>query len=254
MPRSRIRRRTALVGGLVTAVAAAAAVTFAVVRDPGPRPVTGEEAQQLALARFSMYERSPAALVARAPMAGGTVEITGLVDYRRHRGVGSYRVSGGAAPGAGLVAWDATGLAVARRPSGAGGGPADPAAVAAAARAVAPGGWSSRAYTGDPFDVVLRLTVNLGADRPENAQLLAQSGAEWVGSERLEGRSYGVFGGPVRGRGAGGSRLRYWLDPAGGLRRVEARPAGLPAPLRVDVAPRPAAAAVPDAPWQARRA
>ncbi|MER7764522.1 hypothetical protein [Streptomyces sp. NPDC097619] len=191
-------RRGALLRGTAAAVIAAAAVSaWALVPDGGPRPVTGDEARRLALARFGMYERSPVPVVVRAPMGDGTIEVEAVVDYREHRAVGTYRIvpSGGRADGGsagGLVAWDASGLALA----GTGRGASGAAAAVRAVRELGPGAWSPRRYTADPFDLALRLVMNMGADRPENAQLLAQNGAMWLRNEDLEGREFGVFSGP----------------------------------------------------------
>ncbi|MEV7170477.1 hypothetical protein AB0O18_12340 [Streptomyces sp. NPDC093224] len=285
-------RRGALLAGTAAAVLTAAAVAvWALVPDGGPRPVTGDEAQRLALARFSMYERSPVPVVVRAPMGDGTVEVEALVDYRKHRAVGTYRIvpSGGRVPdraAGGLVAWDATGLALAgpgRRTSG-------EAAVVQAVRELGPGAWSPRRYTSDPFDLALRMVMNMGADRPENAQLLAQGGARWLRDEDRDGRAVGVFSGPrpvpthgatagtpagpsaaapgpsqagpatsagavprPAGRPATGrSPLTYWVDADGSLQRVEVRPAGQAVPSVIEAGGAASRLAVPDTPWQRR--
>ncbi|MBD0840018.1 hypothetical protein [Streptomyces sp. TRM68416] len=215
----------------VALVGIAGAVTAGVLAFPdgdgaaGPRPVSGAEAQRLALARFRTYQDSPSAVTVRAPTAGGAVEVRAVVDHRRHRAVGTYAVgSSGAsgtsgASGSGLLAWDLAGIAVARsaaRPSG-------PEQLLREARRPGPAAWTRRAYTADPLDTALRLTLSLSADRPDNAQLLAQAGPLWLRGDAIDGRDYDVFAGPRPSHRPGRSPLTYWIDTDGGLRRVTAR-------------------------------
>ncbi|WP_328967178.1 hypothetical protein [Streptomyces sp. NBC_00239] len=213
------RRFLAAGAGATAALTGATALTGCGTGD-GPRPVTPEEAQQLALVRLSAYEHSPAALRVRIPGPAGTTTVDGVLDYRTRRASGTYAVPGGAgSPGArGELAWDDRTVSV----NPAGGSPR----------------WSGRAYTRAPLDRALLLTLQLGHDRPENAQLLAQNGAVRLGRRQLDGVDCTVFGGPRPPRrdraAAPASPLSYWVDAGGGLRRVEARLDPQGPPVTVD--------------------
>ncbi|GAA3873757.1 hypothetical protein GCM10023084_28390 [Streptomyces lacrimifluminis] len=193
--------------------------------DPGPRPLSADEAQRLALARFRTYRISPSEITVRAASGDGTAVVRAVVDHRRHRGVGWYEVTGAGRPDGGLLAWDRSGVAVAG-----GSSPTAPAvdALRAAGR-LKPTAWTRRAFGAAPLDTALRLALSLGADRPDNAQLLAQSGPLRLRDERVDGRRYDVFSGPrprpnasASPAGPRGDRspLSYWIDEEGGMRRV----------------------------------
>ncbi|KUL36912.1 hypothetical protein ADL22_23805 [Streptomyces sp. NRRL F-4489] len=269
-PRRSRRFRVLVVAAVCGTVAAGGLVAYRAVRGGGPasRPVTVDEASRMALSRLTLYQASPVAVTLTASEGGGVVvRVKGVVDYRRHRAVGSYEVTGpagtagtaGAAgvsgpSGRGLIVWDSRGLGLAPEPGGVAGPPWRQA------EHVPRAGWSPRAYTKDPLDAGLQLLLQLGADRPDNALLLAQSGARWLGRDRIDGRSYDRFSGPraqgtPQGARDGGelSPLTYWIggDGAGegGLRRVTMRMPGLGTPATLDLTGRDAAAKIPEAPW-----
>ncbi|MFD4861121.1 hypothetical protein [Streptomyces atratus] len=226
------------------------------------RPVTTEEASRLALSRLNLYQASPVAVTLTATEGGGVVvRVKGVVDYRTHRAVGSYQVTGasgssgtsGPATGQldhGLIVWDTGGLGLAPAPKG------DNSPPWQQAEHIPRSGWSARSYTTDPLDAGLQLLVGLGADRPDNPLLLAQSGARWLGRDRVDGRSYDRFAGP-RAQGAvpsagpdgGRSPLTYWVDGDGGLRRVTMRMPGLGTPTTLEFSGRDGRAKLPEAPW-----
>ncbi|MER5867819.1 hypothetical protein [Kitasatospora sp. NPDC002040] len=208
---------------------------------PASRAITLDEAGRLALARFTTYEKSPARVRITVQGRDGDSVVDGLVDFRSHHAVGSYRIPG-ADPG--LLAWDREGVGVA--PAAGPGGPPALSAAATMPRAA----WSPRAFSSDPFDVGLNLVLRLAADRPDNAQVLAEQGPRWLRGERIDARSYDVFSGP-RPRSAadrGESPLTYWVDGEGGLRRVTMRVAGLERLVTVDFPGGPADP-VPGTPW-----
>ncbi|MFI2609610.1 hypothetical protein [Kitasatospora sp. NPDC018619] len=253
------------------AVAGGVAVYRTASDGPAERPVTTDEAGRLALSRLNLYQASPVAVTLTAAEGGGvTIRVDGVVDYRNHRGVGRYRTSG--ASGAldhGLIVWDTGGLGLAPDPAGtaatataAPGAAAGTSAPSAAAPTDTPAweqaeriprqGWSPRSYTADPLDAGLNLLVQLGADRPDNPLLLAQSGARWLGRDRIDGRDFDRFAGPrAQGSAPDGARspLTYWVDGDGGLRRVTMRMPGLGTPTTVEVTGRQADARLPEAPW-----
>lgn len=236
------RRRPAWPQWLGLAVGAAALATGTAAwamraPAPGPRPVTLAQAARMSLARFTTYEASPLRVRIQVPEAGRTLTVDGVVDYRAHHAVGSYRLG----TETGLLAWDYAGLGVAP------GHPRDPLVAAAS---MPPRSWSPRGYTSDPLDAGLQLTMDLAQDRPDNAQVLAEQGPRWLRSDRIDGHDYDVFSGP-RPRSAadqGLSPLTYWIDGSGRLRRVTMQMAGISGPLTVDF-PGGTATAVPGTPW-----
>ncbi|MDH6120928.1 hypothetical protein ABH930_004919 [Kitasatospora sp. GAS204A] len=229
----------------------------------GERPVTMDEASRLALSRLNVYQASPVAVTLTAAEGGGVVlRVSGVVDYRTHHGVGSYQTTGAGFTGSsgtsgataapqldqGLIVWDSDGLGLA---------PAlDGTPPWQQAEHIPRSGWSPRSYTTDPLDAGLQLLIGLGADRPDNPLLLAQSGARWLGRDRIDGRDYDEISGPRAtgttpgsGPDGGKSPLTYWVDGNGGLRRVTMRMPGLGTPTTLEFTGHDANAKLPEAPW-----
>ncbi|MGW2250696.1 hypothetical protein ACWCXH_10900 [Kitasatospora sp. NPDC001660] len=252
-PDGRKPRRTSwlrtLAAVVVCGLAAGGFAVYRTVSDgTAERPVTTDEASRLALSRLNLYQASPVTVSLTAAEGGGVeIHVEGVVDYRTRRGVGRYRTGGpGGQPDHGLIVWDAGGLGLAPEPAG------DTGRFWEQAEHVPRSGWSPRSYTADPLDSGLQLMVQLGADRPDNPLLLAQSGARWLGRDRIDGRSHDRFAGP-RAQGAapdgGRSPLTYWVDGDGTLRRVAMEMAGLGTPTTVEFAGRDGEAKLPEAPW-----
>ncbi|WP_406118155.1 hypothetical protein [Streptomyces sp. NBC_00989] len=224
----------------------------------GPRPLTASETQRLALARFRTYQGSPTEVTVHAPVPGATAVVHAVVDQRRHRAVGWYETTSGTArDGRGLLAWDGTGLALARPKGTTVAVGSVPQAVREAGR-LTPDAWIRRPFGHDAFDTALRLTLTMAADRPDNAQLLAQSGALHLREEDVDGSSYDVFSGPrprpnaSASPAAGRSPLTYWIAPDGRLRRVAANlDTGHTA--TIDLGATRVRPGVPGTPWSPRR-
>ncbi|MFE3876694.1 hypothetical protein ACFXPX_20170 [Kitasatospora sp. NPDC059146] len=247
--RRRPRWLTALVACAVCAAVAGGVAAYRTASDQASeRPVSSDEAARLALSRLNLYQASPVNVVLTADEGGGVrIRVEGVVDYRTHRGAGRYTSTGAGGPlDHGLVVWDTGGLGLAPEPAG------DQSPPWQQAEHVPRSGWSPRSYTADPLDAGLQLLTQLGADRPDNPVLLAQSGARWLGKDRIDGRSYDRFSGPrAQGAAPDGNRspLTYWVDGDGSLRRVTMRMAGLGTPATVEFAGRNADAKLPEAPW-----
>jgi len=115
--------------------------------------------------------------------------------------------------------------------------------------------WSPRAYTTDPLDAALELVMGLGSDRPDNAQLLAQAGPKWLGSDTIDGVHYDIFSGPHQQTGQadsgdqGLSPLTYWIDDSGNLARVRMQISGLTEPVIIDILGRRSPEQLPETPW-----
>ncbi|WP_223623120.1 hypothetical protein [Microbacterium sp. EST19A] len=177
----------------------------------GPRGLTTEEAERLAAARFLAYRDGSRGFEVDVPTADGPVALRGRVDYRTGVGITTAALEDGAA----VVTWDADtfvgwvgegdGVTV----------PDAPPAVPGAARPLDP--------SASPVDAVLVLLASLGADRPENAQLLATSDAQWLRADEVGGVPVDVFAGPSDAdSGEGAGTTRFWIDESGALLRFEA--------------------------------
>jgi hypothetical protein len=180
---------------------------------PDPRPLSIPEAERLALVRFSNYTTGVSAFTASVPSPGGKLVLDGRVDFVNHRGYAGMRTDGRNDEfSQGLVQWNLGRMAFAMTPSTK---PVDPVPVV---------DWQVRNLRerGSELDGALRLLVNLGADRPENSQLLLQSSARWLRSDKIGDTTVDVFEGPKQ-KDAADARLRYWLDLDGKLRRLEAK-------------------------------
>ena len=218
---------------------------------PAARPLTADEAQRLALARFRTYQTGTSTMDLRIADPGGDTAVHAVVDHRAHRAVGWYDTDG--APR--LLAWSREGLAVAR--PGTYGAPAGAPPARDALRAAARLGgtaWTRRPYGGTPLDTALQVALALSADRPDNAQLLAQSGPLHLREDTVDGRTYAVLSGP-RPRPAataapltGRSPVTYWIDADGAVRRVTVR-LGEKRIVTLDLTGEKVSGNVPKGPW-----
>ncbi|MHC5909374.1 hypothetical protein ACVNF4_36775, partial [Streptomyces sp. S6] len=114
--------------------------------------------------------------------------------------------------------------------------------------------WASRPYGNTPLDTALQVALALSADRPDNAQLLAQSGPLHLREDTVDGRPYAVLSGP-RPRPAasaapltGRSPVTYWIDADGAVRRVTVR-LGEKQNVTLDLTGEKVRGSVPKGPW-----
>ncbi|MFB9925830.1 hypothetical protein ACFORO_35790 [Amycolatopsis halotolerans] len=225
----RIARRWIVVALAVTVVLGAGIFSYVAASSPGsgPRAVTADEASRLAIARFRNYQKQGRAVTISVPGAAGELVITGSADYRAKTGYGVLKGKGRNDSGNGLIRWTATRVEL--RPLSAVPGlpPANPPAD----------GWFGRPLNpaAGPLDRSLAILLGLGSDRPDNAQLLPQNGAEWVGSDRVNGHAVDVFTGPdSRERPGSAESVRYWLDGDGVMYRMRASVPGETNPVVID--------------------
>ncbi|TWP52873.1 hypothetical protein FKR81_07080 [Lentzea tibetensis] len=184
--------------------------------EPEPRSLTTTEAERLALVRFTNYSAGVQKFTAAVPSAGGKLVLDGRVDFVNHLGYAGMRTDGRTDEfSRGLLMWNLGRLAFAMNPSAVA---VDPPPDAE---------WQVRELQekGSELDGALRLLVNLGADRPDNAQLLLQSSARWMRSDKIGDTTVDVLEGPQQAgkKASDTARLRYWVDADGKLRRLEAR-------------------------------
>lgn len=235
--------------GLVRRVGAVAAVALLAAcgaadldgAEPGAgtaeRPVTGAEAERLAVVRYQNFTRGvvPARVALR--IDDQDLVLDADVDMRRGRGYGTFVAT--ARPGsgaqssdvqgsAGLIQWTAG--AVALLPNGSG----------VAERPPPKAGWQVRplAPESSRLDTALATVLALASDRPENPLLLQQGGAAYLSRQQLRGREVDVFRGPEVAAGNGttnASRLTYLIDDSGALQRVNVALPGEEGPLTIDL-------------------
>ena len=209
-------------------VAAGLGVATWFTTSPGPgqnSAMTSAQADLLALARFDDYQNGVSAIDAAIPISGQEFTLAGRVDWRDHLG---YATLTSAQQGGGteLLQWTPNGIAV--RGSWSGPLPATPPAA----------GWDVRAWQqGADLDSALQLILDLGADRPENAQLLQQGGAGVLRTDSVGGVPVTVFSGPPGAPGGSNSHTRYWIADDGTLRRFEALIDGSTTWTEVNIAP-----------------
>lgn len=223
-----MKKKTAVLAAIALTGTAAIAAAFYFAAGPDRSPaMTASQADLLALARFDDYQNGVSAIDAVIPVSGQDFRLDGRVDWRSHLG---YATLAASRPGVGseLLQWSPNGIAVRGGQSG-----PPPATLTA-------DGWMLRPWQpGADLDTVLQLVLDLGADRPENAQLLQQSGAGVLRRDSVGGRAVTVF--------AATPHTRYWIADDGTLRRFEAQVDGSSAWTRVDIAPG-SAPAVPHIP------
>ncbi|MFF8835733.1 hypothetical protein [Streptomyces sp. NPDC015130] len=241
---SRIRRATAAVLTCWLALTACSGPAASETKNNGPRPLTADEADRVALARFTTYRRGTGNVTTTIPSQGRTITLTGRVDWRRHLGYAEIR-NDAEPPVRELVQWTIT--HVTTRPHWTGGLPKRPPAT----------GWETHRLTPhrSPLDTALILLLNLGTDRPDNAQLLARSSARLVRQDRIAGTPVIVVAGPAAPTAASQAasdrpalgNTRYWIDRDGRLLRFQARAGGESAWMTADLS-RTAADPLPSPP------
>jgi len=186
-----------------------------------PQVLTAEQATRLASARLRNLQRGSVAFEARMVLDGRQVLLTGAVDWRRHLGSAVVEpVDATVAGGSGSLQW---GFGTVARHDG----------VVEAARGGGgelPGdGWRREPIdaTTSTLDALLLVLLNLGADRPENPQLLAQSDARFIGVDEVDGEPaeafFGPSGAPAGSVAPAGSQRRttFWLGDDGSMVRVQ---------------------------------
>lgn len=213
-----VAARRMLLPAVAVVVALLAGCTAAT---PSDRSLTTEEAQRLAVSRFTNYDEGVREVVAELP-GEQPIRLTGWVDFANHRGLVSAGSSKDAPGEFGLYAW--TGESIAVRDG----------AVDSAALPLPEGDWQVEAL--DPTASVVQnlfaVTLSLGADRPDNPTLLQQSDARWLRADEIDGTSVDVISGPTSDGPAVGTpdpaaaTVRYWIDERGRLLRVELRQPG----------------------------
>ncbi|MGX1849470.1 hypothetical protein [Streptomyces sp. NPDC055299] len=193
----------------------------------GPRALTSDEANRLAITRFRNYEAHGRAVTITVPGTAGGLIVTGSVDYRGKLGYGVVHGTGRDTSSDGLIEWTATSVFVhpmAHAPAHA---PASPPRSA----------WYSRPLlsSGSSLDSSLTIALRLGSDRPDNAELLPQNGAAWWGRDQVDGHRVDVMTGPSsHDRSGTAGNARYWVGSDGTMYRVRVSMGSEPRPVGID--------------------
>ncbi|MGI8312120.1 hypothetical protein [Saccharopolyspora hattusasensis] len=215
----------------VVGFAGVAVVAFLVVGGgsgpAGPRALTSDEANRLAITRFRNYQAGGRAVTITVPSTAGGLVIRGSIDYRAKLGYGVVHGTGRDTSSDGLIEWTADTVLV------------HPMANAPAEAPASPPGpdWFSRPLhtTGSALDASLAIALGLGSDRPDNAALLPQNGATWRGQDQWDGHQVDVMTGPDAGAKPGtGGTVRYWIGSDGTMYRVQVEVASQPRPVVID--------------------
>jgi hypothetical protein len=220
----------------------------------GPRPLTSDEAGRFALARFNLYRQSQVSVAEHLPESTGVVDVAATVDFPRQRAVGTYSSSAGdnSTTPYGAIAWTTSSLSIVSGVRPVAGSDQPPSGVSA-------NSWqASELEQRDPVDAMLVMTLQLGQDRPDNSQLLAESDARWLGRTTIGSVPVDEFqapsataANPASGAATSGSgvtaspaaagstasRLVFSVDDQGRLWRVVATGPLLPAPATIDLRP-----------------
>ena len=193
----------------------------------GPRALTSDEANQLAITRFRNYEAHGRAVTITVPSTAGGLVVTGSVDYRGKLGYGVVHGSGRGTSSDGLIEWTATSVFFHPMGNAPAHAPASPPAS----------GWYGRPLqsSGSSLDSSLTIALGLGSDRPDNAQLLPQNGAAWWGRDEVDGHRVDVMTGPSsRARSGTAGSVRYWVGSDGTMYRVRVSVGSEPQPVVID--------------------
>ncbi|MDQ0791723.1 hypothetical protein [Streptomyces sp. B1I3] len=247
---TRAPRRPARSALLLAALLASAACTGPATDRPADdkAALTEQQAELLALTRFTNYRSAAGTVTATIPVQGRTLRLDGRLDWRVHTGYAELRdeTPGAATRWRHLLRWNRG--TVSARFNWTGPRPDEPPAD----------GWSERRLEprSATVDSTLLLLLSLGSDRPENAQLLVRSSARFLGHEKISGVPVTVFSGPGTADAPGSTaqsapgtpgRTRYWIDADGGLRRFAARLGGSGTWMTADISRQPPSPPTPSA-------
>ncbi|AYF97568.1 hypothetical protein [Protaetiibacter intestinalis] len=218
-----MKARSVVVGGLAVVLMLVLAACGSTDEQPedGPRAVTSEEAQLLAVTRFRNFDAGSRAFSTSISVSGVATELTGWVDWEAALG---YATASGSFDAEALLWSDATVGAILTTPD-ADGFPAMPIPDTDEA------GWQFQELDPEasPLFALLATISALGQDRPDNPLLVQQSGALRLRSGVIDGTAVTVFAAPptdepleaTASADPDASPLRLWVDGDGLLRRAE---------------------------------
>ncbi|NDL58594.1 hypothetical protein [Phytoactinopolyspora mesophila] len=204
-----------------------------VTEHPSPRPLTTDEAQRLAMMRFSNFDAGTRAVQFSVRDSGQEYTLNGWVDFTAKLGYANlHGGSGDDAPL--LLAWTKETVS-----SHEGAVTGDLPPLPPPNRTAGNDAWTSSALAPEAsrLHTVLAIVLSTSNDRPDNPLLLQQTDARWLRSDELDGVAVDVLLGPTSdepydaaasdsaGDGSDAT-VRYWIDDAGVLQRMELRLGG----------------------------
>ena len=240
----RAARRT---GGLIAVCLAVVLLVTACTTDGTPSAIavepphrlTAEQAGQLSKIRYTNFTTGTRGVRVTLPEATDqpALEVVGYYDFTQHLGYAKVdQLQDGSRSVLGLVSWTPAtiGVADATRDD-------LPLPIPAEATPLTPLDPAT-----STLNTMLAIIANLGADQPEDAELLEQSDALWLRAELLNGVPVSVYAGPSSdvavdappssssvssspsgsvaapaAPAADGPPLEYWVTSGGDLRRVQ---------------------------------
>lgn len=227
--RRRLAAALAIAAAAIVALTGCAATSSDDFAAGDARPLTTEEAQNLAIMRLRNQDAGARAVSFSVTEQGSAARFDGWYDYATAIGYGRWQ-----SDEAQLLVWNAQ---VAGTHPAAATPPADeePAPLPIPDADRLDTAWAGGAL--DPSrsrrDAVLAVIAELGADRPDNPLLLQQGGALWLGTRDVDGKTLTVYAGPETDAVAAtpaadptATTVRYWLDDTSLLQRLDVRLGG----------------------------
>lgn len=217
--------RRALRALLAVVLSVTMAACAAPLADPeAVRPVSTEESQLLAIARFNNFDAGSRPFSTSIQESGAELHLQGWVDFSSQLG---FAATTGDFPTQAML-WTSSEIGILPAQPDAAGNPVlpmpgldDPAVSLDAMDAA-----TSR------LDALLAVISGLGSDRPDNPLLLQQAGALWLRADMIGDVPVTVFASPPSDNprdasspplDADTSPLRLWVDAQGMLLRAEVR-------------------------------
>lgn len=197
---------------LLSVVVAVLLVLTGCSRSDEARPLTQQEAELLAVARYKVYQLGQASFDVRF---AGDPDVWGNItlDTQKHTAFGASSLEEEISETSGAWAWNLNRIYTNQE---------------GMASALNPDLWFGREMDQqNTLDIFLALVVQMSSDRPENPQLLMQNGATFLRRDSISGVDCIVIAGPRPARSNvdnqdGESRVRYWVGEDGMLLRLEA--------------------------------
>lgn len=227
--RRRLAAALAVAAVTITVLTGCAAASSDDLAASDARPLTSEEAQNLAIMRLRNQDAGARAISFSLTEGGSETRFDGWYDYATAIGYGLWQ-----SVDPQLLLWNTqvagTHPASAAMPTG-----DDPAPLPIPDADQLDTAWTGAALdpTGSRRDAVLAVIAQLGADRPDNPLLLQQGGALWLGTRDVDGETLTVYAGPESDAVAAtpaadpdSATVRYWLDDTSLLRRLDVRLGG----------------------------
>lgn len=173
-----------------------------------PRALTADEADTFAAVRLNNYRREVVPFEIDVPVDGNEVSLVGRADMREHLAIagGTSTPSTGGSPAYATFAWNLARMAVVDT------GAAPTQEQLAQARKVPVDSWQLHDIESstEPLDSVARVLLNLALDRTDNAQLLQQNGAQYLGDTTVDGKDVSIMSATPPDQG---QTLTYYIDP-----------------------------------------